>query len=102
MHLASGFVIRLLAVYLLFVLTGVTIMRFHKFFIGHKDENLKRGDYRQLEYFFFMTIFLAAVSAHLPRLTACSLPSRKAVDVTTVATIQASGDRVSRPYQPVA
>jgi hypothetical protein len=30
-----------------------------------------------------------------PRLTACNLPSRKALDVTTTATIQASGDRAS-------
>jgi mannose/fructose/N-acetylgalactosamine-specific phosphotransferase system component IIC len=60
MHLVIGFIIHLLAVYLLFVITGATIMRFHKFFIGHEDENLKRGDYRQLEYFFFMTVFLAA------------------------------------------
>jgi LysR family transcriptional regulator, glycine cleavage system transcriptional activator len=42
------------------------------------------------------------VSAHLPRLTVCRLRGRTAIDVTTAATIQASGDRAPRPHLPLA
>ena len=49
-----------------------------------------------------LIIELSGVSAHLPLLTAFSLPSRRAVDMTTAATIQGSGDRTPRPRRPVA
>ena len=92
-----------LAVDLFFVLSGfVMALNYqHLFEDGFSNQNYSIFLYKRLTRIYPLYIM---VSAHLPppRLTACSLPSRKVVDVTTRATIQASGDPASRPHLPVA
>jgi hypothetical protein len=61
--LLSGVFIHFLALSVLFVIWCLAISRFHRYFLGHEEEQIEQGNYSEMQFYFLMVIMTLSVAA---------------------------------------